>query len=217
LYALRGSSRWPFTAYPQAYFGWGWLVVMGYLLGWLLVTGQTAGDPKPLPYLLIVNPLELVGLAILLLAVAWVRQPPQPLAGLRNPAVVVIAAVGFLWINLTAARAVHYYGGVSYPLESLLGSDSFQTTVSILWTTIALILMGYGARRYMRVSWLVGAALLGLVIVKLFAIDLGKLDTVARIVSFISVGVLMLVIGFFAPLPPSEGAEEAEKAKGAAT
>ena len=35
-------------------------------------------------------------------------------------------------------------------------------------------------------------------------VDLSNLETMARIVSFVSVGVLMLVIGYLAPLPPSE-------------
>ena len=207
LYRLRDQERWPFNAYPGAYFGWGWLAMMGYLLGWLLVMGQVAGDPRPLPYVVIVNPLELVQLAILLLGIAWLRHLPTASA-LRSPGTVVIGAVAFAWLNLTAARAVHFYGGVDYPLDSLLNSDAFQTTASILWTSIALLLMGYGARQSMRISWLVGAALLALVIVKLFMVDLGKLDTVARIVSFISVGVLMLVIGFFAPLPPAREADQ---------
>ncbi len=60
----------------------------------------------------------------------------------------------------------------------------------------------------MRPVWIVGASLLGLVILKLFALDLANLETVARIVSFITVGVLMLIIGYFAPIPPSQTEEE---------
>ena len=60
----------------------------------------------------------------------------------------------------------------------------------------------------MRPVWIVGASLLGLVILKLFVLDLANLGTVARIVSFITVGVLMLIIGYFAPIPPSQIEEE---------
>jgi uncharacterized membrane protein len=38
--------------------------------------------------------------------------------------------------------------------------------------------------------------------VKLVLIDLGHLSGIERIVSFIGVGVLMLVIGYFSPVPP---------------
>jgi uncharacterized membrane protein len=60
----------------------------------------------------------------------------------------------------------------------------------------------------MRELWIAGAILLGLVIVKLFTVDLADIGTVARIVSFMGVGLLLLVIGYFAPLPPrTEGKE----------
>ena len=55
---------------------------------------------------------------------------------------------------------------------------------------------------------MIGAGLLGLVIVKLFLVDLSNLETVARIVSFVSVGVLMLIIGYLAPLPPGGESRE---------
>jgi uncharacterized membrane protein len=48
----------------------------------------------------------------------------------------------------------------------------------------------------------VGAALMGVVVVKLFLVDLSNVGTVERIVSFIGVGVLMLVIGYLSPVPP---------------
>jgi uncharacterized membrane protein len=43
---------------------------------------------------------------------------------------------------------------------------------------------------------------LGLVVLKLFVIDLSGTGSIGRIISFLVVGLLMLVIGFFAPLPP---------------
>jgi uncharacterized membrane protein len=111
--------------------------------------------------------------------------------------------VAFAWVNLTTARAVHFYGAVPYPVGNIVESDAFQTAISILWSGIALVLMGTGTRRRWRVGWLVGATLLGLVVFKLFTLDLSNLALAARIVSFISVGGLMLVIGYFAPMPPA--------------
>jgi uncharacterized membrane protein len=40
------------------------------------------------------------------------------------------------------------------------------------------------------------------VVAKLFLVDLSSIGTVQRIVSFIGVGVLMLVVGYFSPVPP---------------
>jgi uncharacterized membrane protein len=44
--------------------------------------------------------------------------------------------------------------------------------------------------------------LLGVVVVKLFLVDLSSTGTVERVISFISVGVLVIVVGYFAPVPP---------------
>ena len=43
---------------------------------------------------------------------------------------------------------------------------------------------------------------MALVVVKLFFIDLSNIGGIERIVSFIGVGLLMLVIGYVSPVPP---------------
>ena len=58
-----------------------------------------------------------------------------------------------------------------------------------------------------RKFWLAGAALLAVVVGKLFLVDLANTGTVARIVSFLGVGVILLIIGYVAPVPP--GVKEA--------
>ena len=62
--------------------------------------------------------------------------------------------------------------------------------------------MTLAARKGMRTVWIVGAVILGGVVLKLFIIDLSGKGTIERIVSFVGVGVLMLVIGWFSPVPP---------------
>jgi uncharacterized membrane protein len=59
-----------------------------------------------------------------------------------------------------------------------------------------------GHLRHRREVWLIGAALIGVVVAKLFCVELSNRGGLARIVSFIGVGVLLLVVGYFAPLPP---------------
>ena len=66
--------------------------------------------------------------------------------------------------------------------------------------------MVVATRRALRPVWLAGAALMGVVVVKLFLIDLSGIGTVERIVSFIGVGLLMLVVGYFSPVPPRQEA-----------
>jgi uncharacterized membrane protein len=45
-------------------------------------------------------------------------------------------------------------------------------------------------------------------VLKLFLVDLSNTGTVARIVSFIGVGLLLLVVGYFSPAPPREKRQE---------
>ena len=73
---------------------------------------------------------------------------------------------------------------------------------SLFWTLLALAAMVIATRRGLRALWATGATLLGAVIVKLLVIDLANSGTVERWVSFIGVGLIVIVIGYFAPVPP---------------
>ena len=50
---------------------------------------------------------------------------------------------------------------------------------------------------------MLGIAVLGLVLFKLICLDLSQTQTFSRIISFIGSGLIMLVIGYFSPLPPN--------------
>jgi uncharacterized membrane protein len=62
--------------------------------------------------------------------------------------------------------------------------------------------MVVASRTRLRPLWIAGAALMGVVVIKLFVVDLSNVSGVERIVSFIGVGVLMLLIGYLSPVPP---------------
>jgi uncharacterized membrane protein len=64
--------------------------------------------------------------------------------------------------------------------------------------------MVFATRRGHRWLWITGAALMASVVVKLFIMDLANVGGVERIVPFLAVGVLMLVIGYFSPVPPRQ-------------
>ena len=113
----------------------------------------------------------------------------------------LLAIAGFVWLNAMLIRGFHHYGGVPYHVDAWLRSLAVQTGITLLWTAIALAVMWASARRAWRAPWLVGATLLAAVVLKLLLIDQSGTGTVTRIVSFIGVGVLMLVIGYVAPLP----------------
>ena len=114
------------------------------------------------------------------------------------------AAGLFFWLTAVVARTVHHLADVRYTPAALFHSDLFQSSVAVLWGLLALGCMISANRLKLRPVWFSGAGLLGVVVIKLFLVDLSGSGTVFRIVSFLAVGGLMLVIGFFTPLPPTK-------------
>jgi uncharacterized membrane protein len=189
---------WPIAALPAAYQRSAAGVLAVALLLWTLLANiVSSGAAQPLPHVPLLNPLDLgIGVA-LVAAVLWARTMALPVPLVAG----TLGGAGFVWLNAMLLRAFHHWEGV--PLRVADWSDSLpvQTGLTLLWTSTALALMWFAARRALRAPWVAGAALLGVVVLKLLLIDLSGSGTVTRIVSFIGVGVLMLVIGYVAPLP----------------
>jgi len=165
------------------------------------------GDPAPLPYLPMLNPLDLAQVGALLAVALWFveirRLGLQPIAAVSLArAGALLTALVFVWANAVLLRTLHHWGGVPFALEAMLRSDVVQTAFSILWTLVALASMGVATRKSLRAAWIAGAVLMAVVVVKLFMVDLSNVGTIQRIVSFVGVGVLMLVLGYFSPVPP---------------
>ena len=198
------ARRWPVSAAPSAYQVAASAVLAAGLLLWTLLANVISnGAARPLPYVPLLNPLDL-GVGVALMGVwLWLRsdaaQAPWGQRPQRTAAVLGVA--GFVWLNAMLIRAFHHFGGVPFHLHAWSQSLAVQTGITLLWAATALVLMWLSARRAMRLPWMVGAALLGAVVLKLLLVDLSGTGTVMRIVSFIGVGVLMLVIGYVAPLP----------------
>ena len=126
---------------------------------------------------------------------------PQSLASVRWT--LVLAVLAFVAVNTVWLRVVHQYWGVPWNSGRLFASFLVQAGYSILWTVMAMALMLLAHRRHARPVWMGGAALMGLTVAKLFLVDLSNRGGSERIVAFIAVGALMLVVGYFAPIPPS--------------
>ena len=209
------ARRWPVSAAPVAYqSAAAGLLTLGLLVWTLLANVASNGSARPLPYVPLLNPLDL-GVAVALLAAwLWLRgDAAHDAAGARRhlPAV-ALGSTGFVWLNAMLIRAFHHFGGVPFRVDAWANSLAVQTGIALLWAVTALVLMWLSARRALRLPWMVGAALLAAVVLKLLLVDQSGTGTVTRIVSFIGVGVLMLVIGYVAPLPSKAASEEASHA-----
>jgi uncharacterized membrane protein len=113
-----------------------------------------------------------------------------------------LGAVGFIGLNGSPLRAPAPLGRHSLRSPGDAAFDAGQAALSIFWTVLALCAMVVATRLRIRPLWIVGGSLMALVVAKLFLVDLSNIGGVERIVSFIGVGVLMLLIGYLSPVPP---------------
>lgn len=107
-----------------------------------------------------------------------------------------------------AAARIVWYGEVAWRVDALWDSRLIQTCFALFWMLAALVVMLRATRRRSRREWLCGAVLLGIVIVKLMLVDSAGGGGLARAVAFIGVAILVLIIGYFSPLPPKAGEEK---------
>jgi uncharacterized membrane protein len=202
------AGHWPFARYLRATLLWAGRVLAILLVMWMWYANFSHdGTSAPLPYLPLVNALDLghilAGLAIL----AWLMRLRSAGVGTalpgRSDVVVGIAgATAFVWLNGILLRTIHHWAAIPYEFDAMANSLLVQAALSLFWTVLAFALMLTARVRAQRATWMVGAVLMGVVVVKLFILDLSNLSGIERIVAFIGVGVLMLLMGYFVPLPP---------------
>lgn len=202
------QRRWPMSAHRQAYVVLGGAPLAVFLALWTLYANvSNDGDPHPLPFVPVLNPLDIAIAAAFLVLARWLAELPKQ--GLqawwdaaRAPIVGIFGFAVFVWLNASLLRTLHHWAGLPFALQPMLSSTLVQAALSILWTLLALGGMIVATRRALRPLWLLGAALMGVVVAKLFIVDLSGVGTVERIVSFIVVGLLMLLVGYLSPVPP---------------
>lgn len=197
---------WPVVAFENSYRYGGLAPIAAYLCLWTLASVTQAGGPAPLPYIPVLNPIEAGGLIALASLLTWWSggHDADGLGDIPGRHVaIVLGVLSFIWFNAVLFRGIHHITGTPYDLSLLWRSPTLQSTISLAWTILGSTLMALAALQLkLREVWIAGALVLALVVVKLFTVDLADIGTVARIVSFMSVGLLLLVIGYFAPLPP---------------
>jgi uncharacterized membrane protein len=202
--------KWPFARNREAYLFVAGVGVVLYLAAWSVLTNATSsGDTAPLPYIPLLNPLDLGQALILLVLLRYWRflravDTPETARVDKRVPLPGLAALTFIWLNALLLRTLHHWFGIAFSLDALMASTLVQTCLSLFWTVLALTAMLIAARKRERIVWLVGAALLAVVIAKLFLIDLSRIGSVERIISFVGVGLLMLIVGYFSPLPPAQ-------------
>jgi uncharacterized membrane protein len=184
----------------------------GLLCLWIVVINLTStGNPAWLPYVPLLNPLDVcVALAIASLALWWSALVPAQRNTLWPFDVRVliagVAGIAFLWLNAALIRSLHHNWGAPITFYGITHSTLVQSALSIFWGVLGFAAMTLAARQRWRYVWMVGVGLMIVVVAKLFLVDLSSVGTLPRIASFVVVGLLLLLTGWFAPLPPKREA-----------
>lgn len=204
---------WPVKRHERAYVTKGIGPIAVYSLFWAVFANmEYNGDPWPLIYFPLLNPLDIATGLVMVSTISWLLHlrnvVPETTSVISKKKIeLTLAVAAFAWFNAILVRTIHHWGGVPFNAYSMMQSPLFQTSVSISWSLIALCSMVIATRKGMRTLWIAGSAILGSVVVKLFTVDLSKTGTVERIISFVGVGLLLLVIGYFSPIPPEKEEE----------
>ena len=75
-------------------------------------------------------------------------------------------------------------------------SQSYKLGLSILWGVYALLLIAMGIYKKKKYLRLGAIALFGITLIKLFFYDISHLNTIAKTIVFVSLGILLLIISF---------------------
>lgn len=213
LWWLMRGKLWPVRDHPKVLLQYVGVPLAGLLGLWWLASLGVSGDSSPLPWLPVLNPLDLaaclLGMTLLALSGSLAK---SGWGEIRSEGKAILFAGIFLWLNVTLLRAQHHWGGLAWEFPDLITAPGTQTLLAILWTLVGMALAWRGNRCSSRKLWTAGAILLGIVVLKLFVVDFASSGTLARVVSFISVGILLLFIGYLAPLPPADKTEEEKHA-----
>ena len=174
----------------------------------LAVNLTASGNATPLPHIPLLNPLAIA--AVVAGGAVWLGFDVQARRREARLLLPTLALAGLVLLSMEVARGVHHYAGVPFTTADLAKSAIFQAGLSLVWGTAGLAGMVVGAVRARREVWIGGAVVMGVVIVKLFIVELGNVGTLSRVVSFLGVGLLLLVVGYLAPVPKSRGGTSAD-------
>jgi hypothetical protein len=183
------------------------------LVMWSLgVNFSHSGDPSPLPYLPFINPVDIAHIAWFVSMIRCRQLFRHYDSEQGFLALTLLAGFAFIWLTAVLIRSLHFYLDIPFDLSEMATDSRVQTAISILWTIIGMAAMLVSSRKQVRSAWIIGAALIGVVLIKMLFIDLDASGTIERIVSFLVVGSLLVAMGYFSPIPgktrDKEAAEE---------
>jgi uncharacterized membrane protein len=209
LYLFKKTNKWPISTHNEAYIKQALPIMV--IVSWLMMLAlnlSIPGNISFIPYLPLVNPIDITAMITLVLSGLMLKRDSITFfMESKKATVIVLASLFFLMLNASMLRCFHYWYGLKYSYAEMFSSTMVQTGFSILWALTAVVLMVLSARKKWRAVWLVGLGLIIVVVIKLFLVDMSASGSIERIVAFLTVGILLSVVGYFSPLPPDDNSE----------
>lgn len=216
LFQAKNPIAWPILNNSDVYKRGLWLPVWWSFAVSFYLDLISPASAYPLPYFPFLNPLDLAQGVSFIAALLWLKASSEPSKERPAANALLLWSIGpwlFVWATSTLIRVFHHFFGIRWNFDAIFDSQLVQASLSIFWSVLALALMVQAHRKRWRVIWQAGAVLVGVVVIKLFLVDLSSQGTVARIAAFLGVGLLLLVIGYLAPIPPDKEKTNEEKLK----
>ncbi len=174
------------------------------MLLWIICSQLFSQQAFQVYILPILNPFDVVSIAILI-GFLWmlnlqVKQQYQQ--GMDQGILAVLSVLSVLWLSsYILLRALHVYFATPYNNLLLWQDATVQLSLTLLWVSLAFIAMSYATRKTIRPLWILGGSILVIVTLKLVLFDLSHIGTLARVISFLGAGFIMLIIAYIAPIP----------------
>ncbi|MFB0770841.1 DUF2339 domain-containing protein [Proteus cibi] len=207
-YLLAMKVNW-IKEYQNTY----WVVtlpVLGLLALSLIFANFNDGTESGIKFIPLLNLMDLMGVIGIWVGYKFISVIKQSLKYqllLKNNLPIfnyIIPAMIFWWANGILLRGLVFATDIDWSSYAIINSKVIQTVLAIIWAITALVTMVMATRRKSRSQWFIGGVLLAVVIAKLFLIDTSLSSGLLRALAFIGVAILILLIGYFSPLPPKK-------------
>lgn len=189
---------WPVSALDKKEAGDVLALWAGVLCLWSFTKETMSVNGAYLPFL---NLLEIAEIATIVALTVLYRAWGEDVLSRKTTGLLLMVS-GFAFLNAVPLRMVSSYLGLMYLSPRMFDAVEVQTLLTILWAVISMVAMMFSSYKHLRKGWLMGAILLGVVVIKLFTVDLAGVGTLSRIISFMGVGLLSVLLGYFSPMPP---------------
>jgi hypothetical protein len=137
--AFSGRRNWPFGVhYQMLYRGAILMPIAALALLWSLYSNLAApGSMAPLPYVPLLNPIDVAQAAVLFAIWRWCGTFNEGSGLSRAATAPYLAGLVFLWVNCIVLRSIHFWAGVEYRFDEIEGMDRCSDAATLLMETLS--------------------------------------------------------------------------------